>query len=126
MCSWMNIPLCAMLWLLSKPPEPEPIALGTFTVTAYCPCKSCSGKWGNQTSTGVTAQPNHTIAVDTNVIPYGTEIYIDGQAYIAEDCGGAIKGKRIDIYFETHEETKEFGNQEKEVFTLDTCETDDT
>ena len=48
------------------------------------------------------ATANHTIAVDTDIIPLGSTVYIDGVAYVAEDTGGAIKGNRIDIYVEDH------------------------
>lgn len=87
-------------------------SLGTFKVTAYCPCKSCSSDYGTQTSTGAVATEGRTVAVDPDVIPYGTVllINIDGQwrEYVAEDCGAAVKGKIIDIYFDTHEETENF------------------
>ncbi|MBY1123906.1 3D domain-containing protein, partial [Clostridioides difficile] len=41
-----------------------------------------------------------TIAVDPKVIPYGTKVYIPqfDMVFTAEDCGGAIKGNKIDIY----------------------------
>ncbi|MEI3219112.1 MAG: 3D domain-containing protein [Lachnoclostridium sp.] len=42
-----------------------------------------------------------TIAVDASVIPYGSVVVINGHAYVAEDCGGAIKGNKIDIYVPT-------------------------
>ena len=56
------------------------------------------------TSTGVTATTNHTIAVDPSQIPYGSKVVINGQVYVAEDCGGAIKTNCIDIYVATHAE----------------------
>lgn len=87
----------------------------TFILTAYCPCEICSEGWGNQTSTGVLATAGRTIAVDPRIIPYGTEVIIDGKSYFAEDCGGLIKENKIDIFFESHQETIEFGKQEKEV-----------
>lgn len=91
----------------------------TFIITAYCPCTKCNGKWaGGITSTGVKAQSKHTIAVDPKKIPYGTKVIIDGHTYIAEDCGGAIKGNRIDVYFDTHKEALNFGRQTKEVTIL--------
>lgn len=92
--------------------------LGIFRITAYCPCEYCSKGWGTQTSSGRTAQPNHTIAVDKSIIPYFTEISINGHIYVAEDTGGAIKGKRIDIFFSTHEEVAAFGVQYIEVYKI--------
>lgn len=86
-----------------------------FKVTAYCPCHECSGKYGRQTATGRTARAGHTIAVDPDVVPYGTHVKINGVDYVAEDCGGAVKGNTIDIFFDTHEETERFGVQYLEV-----------
>ena len=83
------------------------------TLTAYCPCEKCSEGYGRNTATGKTAKANRTAAVDPKVIPYGTKIEIDGKTYVAEDCGGAVKGYAIDIFFDTHEETERFGRQKK-------------
>lgn len=80
-----------------------------FKLTAYCPCKQCSGKWGNSTASGKKAKSDHTVAVDKNVIPLGTMVEIGGKKYTAEDVGGGVKGNHIDIYFNTHQETVEFG-----------------
>lgn len=96
--------------------EPTYISLGEFKLTAYCPCEECSGGWGKQTSTGVVATEGVTIAVDPNVIPYGTKVYINGHEYTAQDCGGAINGKDIDIFMDSHSDCKNFGVQYVEVF----------
>lgn len=90
----------------------------TFVLTAYCACKKCCGKNDGITATGTKASEGRTIAVDPNKIPYGTKVVIDGQTYIAEDCGGAIKGNRIDLYFDSHQEALNFGRQTKEVTIL--------
>lgn len=92
------------------------ITLGDFTLTAYCPCVECCGKDDGITATGTKATAGRTIAVDPYVIPYGTEVIINGHSYIAEDCGGAIVGKKVDIFFDTHEEAQQFGVQEAELF----------
>lgn len=92
------------------------IDIGEFKLTAYCPCAECSGPWGNMTSTGVIAQTEHTVAVDPKIIPYGTKLLIGDTVYTAQDCGGAVKGNVIDIYFATHAETYEFGVQYSKVY----------
>lgn len=82
-----------------------------FHVTAYCGCYECSEQYGTQTSTGVTAESGRTIAVDPEVIPYGSKVEINGHVYTAEDCGGAINGYDIDIFMDDHEATDDFGSQ---------------
>ena len=82
-----------------------------FHVTAYCGCYSCSEGYGTQTSTGVTAEAGRTIAVDPDVVPYGSKVQINGHTYVAEDCGGAINGYDIDIYMDEHSSTDRFGSQ---------------
>ena len=83
--------------------------------TAYCPCVKCCGKTDGITATGAKATAGRTIAVDPKMIPYGSKIYIDGHEYIAEDCGGAIKENRIDVYFDTHSEALKFGRKTLEI-----------
>lgn len=89
--------------------EPQTVDLGEFRITAYCPCTKCCGKSDGITSTGVVAQSNRTIAVDPNTIPYGSRVIINGNEYVAEDCGGAIKGNKIDMFFDTHQEALQWG-----------------
>ncbi|MGE5593877.1 MAG: 3D domain-containing protein [Betaproteobacteria bacterium] len=84
----------------------------------------CTGKTRGHpafgiTSSGVPATPERTIAVDPDVIPIGTWVYIDGLGiFRAEDTGSAIKGNRIDIFMPTHEEALNFGVQELDVFLV--------
>lgn len=81
-----------------------------FTITAYCGCEKCCGKTDRITATGTHAIEGVTIAVDPTVIPYGSMVDIEGiGTFVAEDCGGAIKGNRIDIYFENHADALTFG-----------------
>lgn len=93
-------------------------SLGTFKTTGYCPCRSCSSGWGARTSSGAIAQANHTIAVDPRIIPYGTKVMINGVVYTAEDMGSGVKGKHIDIFYNTHGEARLQGVQYAEVFLL--------
>lgn len=93
--------------------------LGVFKITHYCPCSICCGPFADGiTSTGVTAVTNHTIAVDPAQIPYGSKVVINGQVYVAEDCGGAIKKNCIDIYVATHDEGEDKGVYYTEVYLI--------
>lgn len=108
--------------------EPENISLGEFKLTAYCSCEKCCGQWalnrpvdesGNQIVIGASGEElieGVSIAVDKEVIPYGSTVVINGKEYIAHDCGGAIKENRIDVYFGNHQDALEFGVQHAEVF----------
>lgn len=69
----------------------------------------------------MTATEGRTVAVDPRVIPYGSTVtlyYEDGtvHTYTAEDCGGAIKGNRIDVFFDSHEDARAFGVQSAMVY----------
>jgi 3D (Asp-Asp-Asp) domain-containing protein len=94
------------------------VSLGAFRTTAYCPCYACSEGYGRHTSTGTIAKANHTIAVDPRVIPYGSKVMINGTVYTAEDRGGAVKGHHIDIFYDTHAQTRQYGSRNVEVFLL--------
>jgi 3D (Asp-Asp-Asp) domain-containing protein len=100
--------------------EPKFNDLGSFTVTAYCCCKICCGKEPEHPAYGITASgkratEGRTIAVDPSIIPLGTTVYLNGNPYIAEDTGSAIKGKKIDLFINDHQRAKVFGVQEMEV-----------
>lgn len=73
------------------------------------------------TSTGKKPRPYHTLAVDPKIIPYGTRVYIPefNKVFIAEDCGGAIKGNRIDIYMNNEYECRQWGVRNITIIILD-------
>ena len=99
-------------------PEEKIVSLGVYKLSAYCKENYphiCNNGDSSSTATGTTPTVGRTVAVDPNVIPYGSEVIINGHTYIAEDCGGAIKGNRIDILFETHQEALAFGIRYAEV-----------
>jgi len=132
---------------LKAEPVKEIIALGTTNVyspsrggdisytkklkvraTAYTADYNCTGKGPGDpdlgiTSTGKRARRNpsgySTIAVDPRVIPLGTKLWVDGYGLaIAEDIGGAIKGNKIDLYYDSSGETWKWGSQNVDVYIL--------
>ena len=96
----------------------EKIPMGEFKLTAYCPCCDCSEGYNYNTYTGARAEEGRTIAVDPDIINFGSKVMIDGHIYTAEDCGGAVSGDHIDIFMEDHDDVDEFGVQYKEVWVI--------
>lgn len=85
-------------------------------VTAYTPFDAgCNGI----TATGTTAKVG-VVAVDPNVIPLGTKVYVPGYGVAtAEDTGGAIKGNRIDVCYLTKTEAFSWGVRNVTVYVLE-------
>ena len=89
-----------------------------FTATAYCSCKKCcdkdpSNKWYGITASGRKARWG-TVAVDRRLIKLGSRLRIEGfpkTVFRADDVGGAIKGRHIDLWFPSHRKALEFGRQ---------------
>ena len=94
------------------------ISLGAFRITYYTNSIECCGKTDGVTRSGAIARSNHTIAVDPEVIPLGSEVMIGGTVYVAEDIGGAVKGKVIDIYVDDLSAGRPFDAGEMEVFMV--------
>lgn len=83
------------------------ITVKSTAYTAYC--SGCSGV----TATGINLKKNpnaKVIAVDPNVIPLGTKVYVEGYGEaVAGDTGGAIKGNKIDVHMSTSQKAKNWG-----------------
>lgn len=111
--------------------EPKLVSLGDFRLTAYCSCQKCCGYWATVRpvdengkeivfgSSGEVLTAGVSVAVDTNVIPYGSELLINGTKYIAHDTGSGINGNCIDVYHDDHKKAVEFGLQYAEVFLVE-------
>ncbi len=96
--------------------------LGEFEYTGYDACVACCGQYAKNrpvvngreivyTASGEIAS-NLTVAVDPNVIPLGSLLYLEGYGVrIAQDTGSAVKGNVIDIYFDNHEDAWDVGRQ---------------
>ena len=87
--------------------------------TAYDPTA------GSKTAMGTRARVG-AVAVDPKVIPLGSKLYIESMdgfptyGYAtAEDTGGAIKGNRIDLFYNSNAEANRFGRRNVKVYVLD-------
>lgn len=113
--------------------EPEPVAIVeqaevepawlTFEATAYvATCEGCIGitKTGIDVRNTTRHNGRHIIAVDPAVIPLGSVVQIrlaDGRTIEAEaqDTGGAIKGRRLDLLVGDYDSAIQFGRQDVEL-----------
>ncbi|OPX89475.1 MAG: Cell wall-binding protein YocH precursor [Pelotomaculum sp. PtaB.Bin104] len=88
----------------------------TLEVVATAYSKNDPGMDGRGvTRMGTEARPG-VAAVDPAVIPLGTEFYVPGYGYArAEDTGGAIKGNRVDLFFESRDEALKWGRKRLKV-----------
>jgi 3D (Asp-Asp-Asp) domain-containing protein len=87
--------------------SPSGASLGTFVVTCY----DDHGTTASGAGTG-----SSTVAVDPSVIPLGSKIDIAGVGdRVAQDTGGAIKGRRLDIWLPTASDCARWGVQSRQV-----------
>lgn len=90
----------------------------TFTVTATGYSRM-QANLSDYTFTGVLAERG-VIAVDPNVIPLGTKVYVEGYGFAScEDTGSAIKGNRIDLCYDTVEECFQWGVRDVTIYILE-------
>lgn len=107
--------------------KPQISYLGKYKVTAYCSCEICCEQYGKNrpldkdgneivyTASGEIAEQGITIAADKS-IPFGTQLIVDGRAYIVQDRGGAVKENCLDVYFTSHQEALKWGVQWLDVY----------
>lgn len=91
-----------------------------YVTTGYTNHHKCvRKKWlDGKTSDGSTAERG-TIAADISVLPYGTIIHIPGYGIgCVKDTGSRIRGKRLDLFFDTIGEAKDWGVQRQVVFII--------
>lgn len=107
-------------------PEPQITDLGTYTITGYCACEKCCGKWAKNRSDGVVFGAEGTalvseISVANNNFDFGTRLFIDGwgevvvQDRTAKWVNEKYNGKILDIYFDSHEQAVKFAKREMKV-----------
>ena len=114
-------------------PDPEEqayLTMETFSgdVLAYTDCltvEATAYSGGGKTAMG-TAAGDGTVAVDPDVIPLGSRLYItaeDGSSWVygyavAEDTGGSIQGERVDLFFWSESDCRAFGRRTAKVYVL--------
>jgi 3D (Asp-Asp-Asp) domain-containing protein len=87
---------------------PDGTSIGTFVVTCY--------DLEGTTATGVPAGPE-TVAVDPSIIPLGSHIYVGGVGErVAQDTGGAIQGRRLDVWEPTEAQCAAWGVESQPVW----------
>lgn len=91
-----------------------------YTVTAYCTCEKCCGKWhvpGGKQKTASGAKPIEGVTIAASrKIPFGTKLHIEGVGIrTVQDRLASRYDNRIDVFFEDHERAKQFG---KKVLTV--------
>lgn len=87
----------------------------SMEASAYLPT---DGNGAGITATGAIARRG-IVAVDPNVIPLGTRVYIPGYGTaVAADTGGAIRGNKIDLCMESYGEAINFGRRSVDVYIL--------
>ena len=89
--------------------EVKTLTMEATAYTAYC--EGCSGVTAN--GTDLRANPSlKVIAVDPDVIPLGTKVWVEGYGEaIAADTGGAIKGNKIDLFMANKSDASEWGRK---------------
>lgn len=101
--------------------------LGEYTITAYCSCEICCGKWATNRPDGIVygagGVPLHT-GHCASPLPFGTHVEIEGlggyevQDRTADWIVSRYSGRVIDIYFDEHGQALEFGKQIKRVWRV--------
>ncbi|WP_018661845.1 3D domain-containing protein [Heyndrickxia acidiproducens] len=136
---WKSLKPLRNEWLSSddKPLKKQPSSLDAYnwsvypkkqvTATGYTAGVESTGKSPDHPGYGITYSGvkvkrdlYSTIAADTNVFPIGTVLYIPGYDFgVVADTGSAIKGNRLDLYFETVSDVyKNWGKQTLNVYVI--------
>ena len=107
------------------PVEPERVSLGVYRVTAYCPCEKCCGAYSRgdhyrQTANGHRIQPGEKLVAAPKSFSFGTLLDVPGygRSVPVLDRGGAIKGRKLDVFFPTHQAALNWGVKNVEIFKV--------
>jgi len=102
---------CLHIWWEDPASHEAPYITKTYRVSAYCPCEKCCGIFADGiTANGHKIKPGDRFVAASKDIPFGTILNIPGYGKVPVwDRGGAIKGNRLDVYFDTHQEALNWG-----------------
>lgn len=111
-----------------KKPHDHIIHLGTMRSGHMAKCKitktftaNCSAYWMGNNCRGASGGRciYGTCAVDNAKYPYGTEFWVEGYGYaIANDCGSAIKGDKLDLWMDSYAESCRWGRRHMTTYVL--------
>jgi 3D (Asp-Asp-Asp) domain-containing protein len=92
--------------------------MGEYRITGYCPCAICCGKSDGITADGTNAPGfKGRLAAAPKDMPFGTKLWIEGVGVVeVHDRGKAIKGARLELFFQKHGEALQWGVQKRQVW----------
>ena len=105
---------------------PTTTCLGEYTITGYCACEKCCGKWAKDRPDNIVLgasgkELTSGYSVASNGFDFGTVLEIEGLGIVevqdrtSSQIDKRYDGKVIDIYFSSHEDALSFGKQTRNV-----------
>jgi 3D (Asp-Asp-Asp) domain-containing protein len=110
----LSVALCLILF-----PALAPARTFEANVSGYCLCEKCCGRWAKvyprRTASGRIIKPGDKFVAAPRNIPFGTLVaipgYNNGVAVPVLDRGGAIRGDKLDLFFDSHQAALEYGRR---------------
>lgn len=118
----LPVAIFTLLPLPAAEKQPVPLKCIGVRATAYSndPKSINVAKWRDGLTAVMAKADRGVIAVDPSVIPFGSVLWVEGYGYgIALDRGSAIKGYRIDLFFNTRKEALKWGVKKVKVCIID-------
>lgn len=98
----------------APPPAPRLPRSESVTLTAYCPCEICCGRWARYGLTKAQTKPVEGFTLASRHFPIGTVIRLDGRLHQVHDLGGPI-ARGFDVFHHSHQDAKRFGVKRRRV-----------